>query len=81
MFGARAQSYDVGRLHDLNFWENFQEQINTKLDSLKFDNTEDGGNNFRKIVCEVTDGALKKKDRNIEVEMPHELLRVHHIWA
>ena len=36
-------------------------QLNTKLRSLKFDNEEDGWNNFRKIICEVADGVLGKK--------------------
>jgi len=41
--------------------EYFQEQFNTKLESLKFDNVEDGWNNFRKTICEVADGILGKK--------------------
>jgi hypothetical protein len=43
--------------------ETFQEQLNTKLQSLKFDNVEDAWNNFRKIICEVADGVLGKKFR------------------
>ena len=39
----------------------FQEQLSTKLESLKFDNVEDGWNNFRKTICEVADGVLGKK--------------------
>ena len=39
--------------------------MNTKLDSLKFDNVEDGWNNFRKIICEDDDGVLWMKVRNI----------------
>jgi hypothetical protein len=39
-------------------------QLNTKLESLKFDNVEDGWNNFRKVICEVTDGVLEKKVLN-----------------
>ena len=31
-------SYDVGRLQDENLRETFQEQLNTKFESLKFDN-------------------------------------------
>ena len=34
-------SYDVGRVQDENFRETFQEQLNTKLRSLKFGNVED----------------------------------------
>ena len=30
-------SYDVGRHQDENLRESFQEQLNTKLESLKFD--------------------------------------------
>ena len=33
---------------DENLRETFQEQLNTKLESLKFDNMEDGFHNFRK---------------------------------
>ena len=33
--------YDIGRLQDRNLRETFQEQLNTKLESLKFDNVED----------------------------------------
>ena len=40
--------------------ETFQEQLNTKLESLKFDNVEDGWNIFRKTICEVADGVLGK---------------------
>ena len=54
-------SYDFGRHQDENSRETFQKQLNTKLDSLKFDNVEDGWNNFRKIVCEVANGVLGKK--------------------
>ena len=38
--------------------------MNTKLESLKFDNAEDGWNTFRKTICEVADGVLGKKVRN-----------------
>ena len=31
-----------------------------KLESLKFDNVEDGWNTFRKKICEVADGVLGK---------------------
>jgi hypothetical protein len=41
----------------------FQEQLNTKLESLKFDNVKDGWNNFRKIICEVAECVLGKKAR------------------
>ena len=30
--------------------ETFQEQLNTKLESLKYENLEDGGHNFSKII-------------------------------
>ena len=45
-------SYDVGRLQDENLRETFQEQLNTKLQSLKFDNVEDGWikNNLVKLL-------------------------------
>ena len=54
------ESYDVGRLRDENLRKKFQEQLSTKLESLKFDNVEDGRNNFRKTICEVADGVLGK---------------------
>ena len=38
-------SYNVSRLQDENLREIFEEQLNTKLDSLKFDDVEDGWNN------------------------------------
>ena len=41
-------SYDVGRLQVKNLRETFREQLNAELESLKFDNLEDGWNNFRK---------------------------------
>ena len=44
--------------------ETLQKQLNTKLQSLKFDNVEDGWNNFRKIICQVADCVLAKKVRN-----------------
>ena len=50
------RSFD-GRLQDENLRETFQEQLNTKLESLKFDNVKDGWNNFRKTICEVADGV------------------------
>jgi hypothetical protein len=37
-------SYNAGRLEHENFRETFQEQLNTKLKSLKFDNVKDGRN-------------------------------------
>jgi len=37
--------------------------LNTKLESLKFANAEHERNNFRKTICEVTDGVLGKKFR------------------
>jgi len=46
--------------------ENFQEQLNTKLQSIKFDNVGDEWNNFRKTVCEVADVILGKKVRTAD---------------
>ena len=37
--------------------------MDTKLESLKLDNVEDGWNKFSKTVCEVADGILGKKVR------------------
>ena len=54
-------SYDVGRLQDKNLRETFQEQLNAQLESLKFDNLEDGWNNFLKTICEVADCVFRKK--------------------
>ena len=44
--------------------ETSQEQSNSGIESLKFDNVEDEWNNFTKIMCEVTDAVLGKKVRN-----------------
>ena len=45
----------------MKIWEKkFQEQLSTKLESLKFDNVEDGWNKIRKRICEVADGVLGK---------------------
>jgi hypothetical protein len=41
-------SYDVNRLKYEDLKEVFQEQLNIKLQSSKFDNVEAGWNNFRK---------------------------------
>ena len=49
------------RLADSSLKETFQEQLNTKLGSLKFDNVEDGWNYFRKTIWEVTSGVSGKK--------------------
>ena len=38
--------------------------MNAKQESLKFDNSEDGWYNFRKMVCEIADGVLGKTVRN-----------------
>ena len=54
-------SYDIGRIQDENLRETFQEQLNTRLESFKFDNMEEGWNNVRKTICEVADGVLGKK--------------------
>jgi len=47
-------SCDVGRLQDANLRETFQEQLNTKLESLKFDSGKmDGiilGKQFAKLL-------------------------------
>ena len=39
--------------------------MNTKLESLKFDNVEDGWNNLKKTktICDIADGVLGKKVR------------------
>ena len=42
-------SYDVVRLQDENLRENVHGPLNTKMESLKFDNV-DGWNDFSKIV-------------------------------
>jgi len=55
-------SYDVGRPR-MRIWEKLK-QLNTKLEGLKFDNIEDGWNNFRKIIFEAADGILRKTVRN-----------------
>ena len=57
-------THDVGRLQEEILWETFQEQLSTKLESLKFENVEDGWNNSRKVICGVTDNVLRKKVRN-----------------
>ena len=44
--------------------EIFQESLNNKVESLKFNNVEDEWNNFRKIICKVADGVLGKKVRS-----------------
>ena len=41
--------------------EVFQEQLNIKLKNLKFDNVEEGWNNFRKTICEAAYSVLEKK--------------------
>ena len=43
-------SSDTGRLQDGNLSKTFQEQLNSGLESLKFDNVDDGRNNYRKIL-------------------------------
>ena len=55
------RSYDVGRLQDKNLREMFHERLNTKFESLKFDNMEDEWNIFRKTVFEINDGVLGEK--------------------
>jgi hypothetical protein len=58
------ENYDVGRLQEENLRETFQEQLNIKLKSLKFDYVEDGWNNFNETICAVADGVLGKKTMN-----------------
>ena len=55
------RSNDVGTLQDENLRETFHEQLNTKLESLKLDNVEDGWNNFRNTIREVGDGCLREE--------------------
>ena len=50
------ERFDIGRLQDEYLRETLQEQLNAKLESLKFDNVEDGWNNFRRIFCKFADG-------------------------
>ena len=47
------ENYDVSKLQDEILNETFQEQSNTNLESLKFDNVEDGWNYLRKSIREV----------------------------
>ena len=42
------ESYDVDGIQDENLREIFQEQLNTKLESLKFEIVKNGWNNFKK---------------------------------
>jgi len=42
--------------------ETFQEQLNTRLESLKFGNVEDERDSFRTIVCIVENDVLGKKE-------------------
>ena len=42
--------YDVGRPQDENLKKSFQEHLNPKLGTLKFDNVEDGWNS-EKAIC------------------------------
>ena len=46
-------SNDVGRLQDKNLRETFLEQLNTKLESRKFDNMDDGWNNSRETILKL----------------------------
>ena len=46
-------SYDAGRLQEENLRETFHEQLNAKLESLKFDNVEDGWNNLEKLFVKL----------------------------
>ena len=58
-------SYEAGKLQDENLRETFHGQWNTKLESLKFDNVKDRWNSYRRTICEVADGFLGKKIRDI----------------
>ena len=53
--------YDASRPQNENLRETFQRQLNTKLESLKFDKVEDGWNNFRKTIVDVAGGVFGKK--------------------
>ena len=46
-------SYDVGGLQDENYREIFQELLNTKLESLKFDKVEDSWSYLEKQVVKL----------------------------
>jgi len=39
--------------------------LNAKLESLKSGNVENGWNNFRKLVCEVSDRVFGKRVKNV----------------
>ena len=67
-------SFDVGRLQDENLRGTFQEQLNTKLQSSKFDKVEYGWNNFRKTICEIADGVLGKKVMTSARDIPEKAL-------
>ena len=54
--------------------ETFQEQLNTKLQSLKFDKVEYGWNNFRKTIWEIADGVLGKKVMTSARNIPEKAL-------
>ena len=47
------ESYDVGRLQDENFRETFQEELNTKLESLKLTMWKMGGIILEKQLVEL----------------------------
>ena len=58
-------SYNFDRRKDENLREISLEQLNTKLESLKFDNVEVCCNNSRKTNCEIADGVLGKIVRTV----------------
>ena len=74
MFNLKPESYDVGRLEDENLRETFQEQLNAKFESLKFDNVENDWNKIRKTVCEVADCVLRKKVKTVARNISEEAL-------
>ena len=67
-------SYDVDRLQNANSRDNFQEQWNAKLESLKFDNVEDECNNFRKTIYDIADNVLGKKIENAATDIREKAL-------
>ena len=54
--------------------ETFQEQLTTKLQSLKFDKVEYGWNNFKKTIWEIADGVLGKKVMTSARNIPEKAL-------
>ena len=69
-------SSDVGRLQDQNMRKTVQEQLNTELLSLKFNNLENGQNKFRKTICEAADGVLLTTHHSIKLLGPTQLCQL-----